>query len=112
MQEGWARRPTLTAPARADASEARVGTKKRAFGSNKETAKGKRYAKPQTSLTRKAPYKVFGCLGRGVGAGAVVCGVRKPPGEETARRLGRGFWAMRLWGFEHDELGNGESCAP
>src|SRR6476620_2426595 len=34
------RRPTLTAPARADVSKARVGTKKRAFRSNKETDEG------------------------------------------------------------------------
>src|SRR5215831_10560900 len=31
------RRPTLTAPARAEVSDRRSGTKKRAFGSNKET---------------------------------------------------------------------------
>ena len=38
------RRPTLTAPARADMSDARVGMKKRAFRSNKETNKEKRCA--------------------------------------------------------------------
>ena len=37
-----ARRPTLTAPARADVSEVRVGTKKRAFRSNKETDEGRK----------------------------------------------------------------------
>ncbi len=36
------RRPTLTAPARVDVSEARVGTKKRASRSNKETDEEKR----------------------------------------------------------------------
>ena len=35
-----ARRPTLTAPARDDVSELRVGTKKRALRSNKETDEG------------------------------------------------------------------------
>jgi hypothetical protein len=40
-------RPTLTAPARADVSEARVGTKKRAFRSNKETdEEGKKMRRP------------------------------------------------------------------
>ena len=53
-----ARRPTLTAPARADVSKARVGTKKRAFRSNKETGEKKQDAPPwRNSLTKKAPYK-------------------------------------------------------
>ena len=52
-----ARRPTLTAPARDDLSEPRVGTKKRALRSNKETDEGKRFAAPANSLTKKAPYK-------------------------------------------------------
>jgi hypothetical protein len=34
------RRPTLTAPERADVRESRVGTQKRAFRSNKETDEG------------------------------------------------------------------------
>src|ERR1700737_780045 len=37
-----ARRPTLTAPARDDVSEPRVGTKKRALRSNKETDEGQK----------------------------------------------------------------------
>jgi hypothetical protein len=44
----------LTAPARADVSEARVGTKKRAFRSNKETDEGKKMRHPvdcRNSLT-------------------------------------------------------------
>ena len=53
-----ARRPTLTAPARAGVSEARVGTKKRAFRSNKETDEGKKDAPRSLNfLTKKAPYK-------------------------------------------------------
>jgi hypothetical protein len=36
------RRPTLTAPARAAVSKARVGTKKRALRSNKETDEGEK----------------------------------------------------------------------
>jgi hypothetical protein len=39
-------RPTLTAPARADVSKARVGTKKRTFRSNKETDEGKKMRRP------------------------------------------------------------------
>ena len=53
-----ARRPTLTAPARAGVSKARVGTKKRAFRSNKETGEKIKDAPPwRSSLTKKAPYK-------------------------------------------------------
>src|SRR5277367_7008469 len=51
-----ARRPTLTAPARADSSEVRIGTKKRPSDRTKKLAKKKR-APCQISLTKKAPYK-------------------------------------------------------
>src|SRR5438876_7550621 len=47
-----ARRPTLTAPARDDVSEPRVGTKKRALRSNKETDEGQRIAALANSLTK------------------------------------------------------------
>jgi hypothetical protein len=40
--ERLVRRPTLTAPARAAVSKARVGTKKRALRSNKETDEGEK----------------------------------------------------------------------
>src|ERR1700682_2138557 len=43
-----ARRPTLTAPARDDVSEPRVGTKKRALRSNKELTNDKRFAALRT----------------------------------------------------------------
>jgi hypothetical protein len=71
------RRPTLTAPARADVSEARVGTKKRAFRSNKETDEGKKMRPPCRNSLIKKPH------------------TRKPrPGKGTAvPRAG-------LWGFE------------
>ena len=47
-----ARRPTLTAPARDDVSEPRVGTKKRALRANKETDEGQRIAALANSLTK------------------------------------------------------------
>ena len=66
MPQGLVRRPTLPALARAEVREAQVGTKKRAFRSNKETDEGKD-APPCLNfltrtpclnfLTRKAPYK-------------------------------------------------------
>jgi hypothetical protein len=70
-----ARRPTLTAPARDDVSEPRVGTKKRTLRSNKETDERQQICRSVNSLTKKAPYK------------------------ETA---GGGTWVARrgLWGFE------------
>jgi len=51
------RRPTLTASARDSASEVRVGTKKWALRSNKETDEGQRFAALVNSLTKNAPYK-------------------------------------------------------
>ncbi len=51
------RRPTLTASARDGASEVRVGTKKRALRSNKETDDGQGFAALANSLTKNAPYK-------------------------------------------------------
>src|SRR5262245_14939140 len=60
MPEGSVRRPTLTASARAGVGEMRVGTKKRAFRSNKETEEGKKDAplcRPLKPLLDKAPYK-------------------------------------------------------
>jgi hypothetical protein len=55
----------LTAPARDDVSEPRVGTKKRALRSNKETDEGQRFAALANSLTKKAPYKeTAGCWAR------------------------------------------------
>jgi hypothetical protein len=53
----------LTASARDAASEVRVGTKKRALRSNKETDEGQRFAALVNSLTKNAPYK--GLLGKG-----------------------------------------------
>src|SRR5882672_6069864 len=50
-----ARRPTLTAPARDDVSEPRVGTKKRALRSNKETDEGQKICRSANSLTKKSP---------------------------------------------------------
>src|SRR5262245_60991761 len=54
------RRPTLTASARAGVGEVRVGTKKRAFRSNKENRRRKKDAPPcrlLKLLLDKAPYK-------------------------------------------------------
>jgi hypothetical protein len=41
---------------------------------------------------------------RGLGVRVGVDGVRKPPRDETARRLRLGVGAMRLWGFESQPL--------
>jgi hypothetical protein len=49
----------LTASARDAASEVRVGTKKRALRSNKETDEGQRFAALVNSLTKNAPYKAL-----------------------------------------------------
>jgi hypothetical protein len=57
MPQGLVRRPTLPALARAEVREAQVGTKKRAFRSNKETNEGKDAPPCLNFLTRKAPYK-------------------------------------------------------
>jgi len=55
------RRPTLTALGRAGVSQARIGTKKRTFRSNKEADKGKKMCPPCLNLlTKKAPYKGLG----------------------------------------------------
>ena len=54
------RRPILTASARIDLSNARVGMKKRTLTSNQETDEGKRCAALANSLTKKAPYKGLG----------------------------------------------------
>src|SRR6266478_868542 len=51
------RRPILTASARIDLGDARVGMKKRTLRSNQETDEGKRCAALANSLTKKAPYK-------------------------------------------------------
>jgi hypothetical protein len=50
----------LTASARIDLSDARVGMKKRTLRSNQETDEGKRCAALANSLTKKAPYKGLG----------------------------------------------------
>src|SRR6266481_1909101 len=54
------RRPILTASARIDLGDARVGMKKRTLRSNQETDEGKRCAALANSLTKKAPYKGLG----------------------------------------------------
>ena len=54
------RRRILTASARIDLSDARVGMKKRTLRSNQETDEGKRCAALANSLTKKAPYKGLG----------------------------------------------------
>jgi hypothetical protein len=48
------RRPTLTAPARDDVSEPRVGTKKRALRSNKETDEGQTICRRGELLDKKS----------------------------------------------------------
>jgi hypothetical protein len=56
--ERLVRRPTLTAPARDGLTLLRVGMKKRAFRSNKETDEGQKHALHcPTALTNEAPYK-------------------------------------------------------
>ncbi|HET6840310.1 MAG TPA: hypothetical protein VFK06_01255, partial [Candidatus Angelobacter sp.] len=50
----------MTASARIDLSDARVGMKKRTLRSNQETDEGKRCAALANSLTKKAPYKGLG----------------------------------------------------
>jgi hypothetical protein len=59
------RRPTLTAPARDGLALLRVGAKKRAFRSNKESDEGQKHAlRCRSSLTKKAPYKETAGSGR------------------------------------------------
>jgi hypothetical protein len=50
-----ARRPTLTAPAHDDVSEPRVGAKKRALRSNKETDEGQKICRSGELLDKKCP---------------------------------------------------------
>src|SRR5215468_11124661 len=68
---GLVRRPTLTAPPHAGVSDARVGTKKRAFRSNKETDEGKGCAAPPKLLdkphTRKPREMELSCSARAMG---------------------------------------------
>jgi hypothetical protein len=78
------RRPTLTAPARDDVSEPRVGTKKRALRSNKETDEGQKICRSGELLDKKSP--IQGNRGRcdeaarqtlwGFGRWRLVAGVR------------------------------------
>jgi hypothetical protein len=69
-----ARRPTLTAPAHDDVSEPRVGTKKRALRSNKETDEGQKICRSGELLDKKSP--IQGNRGRGqVGGAAWTMGI-------------------------------------
>jgi hypothetical protein len=52
-----ARRPTLTAPARADSSEVRIGTKKRALQIEQRNWRRKKCGALPNLLDKKAPYK-------------------------------------------------------
>jgi hypothetical protein len=68
--ERLVRRPTLTAPARAAVSKARVGTKKRALRSNKETDEGEKMrCAGKTSC--HTPYKA--CSGFTLLPGRAAC---------------------------------------
>ena len=55
-----ARRPTLTAPARADSSEVRIGTKKRALQIEQRNWRRKKCGALPNLLDKKAPYKGLG----------------------------------------------------
>src|SRR6202158_6282856 len=72
-----ARRPTLTAPARDDVSEPRIGTKKRALRSNQETDEGQKICRSSELLDKKSP--IQGNRGR--------CG-------EASRQT---LWGFRRW---------------
>jgi hypothetical protein len=92
------RRPTLTAPARAAVSKARIGTKKRAFKSNKETDDEKRCAdlsklldKPHTRKPRE------GVRGRG---GALQWGLGSSFRAPTVTQLQRSGMSVAKWGFD------------
>ena len=97
------RRPTLTAPARAGLSEPRVGTKKRAFRSNKETDEGKKMPlansltkKPHTRKSRwvwhggaAVAMGIWG--GRSCCRGALTASGKRDEGAELGgRAIGRG----------------------
>jgi hypothetical protein len=53
--ERLVQRPTLTAPARDGLALLRVGTKKRAFRSNKETDEGQKHALHCRTLDKRSP---------------------------------------------------------
>src|ERR1700680_351027 len=57
MRLGWCDGQPLTAPARDDMGEARVGTKKRLSDQTKKLMKDKDAPACRNSLTKKAPYK-------------------------------------------------------
>ena len=77
-----ARRPTLTAPARDDVSEPRVGTKKRALRSNKETDEGQKICRSGELLDKKSP--IQGNRGRcGEVARQTLWRFRRPQSVET-----------------------------
>jgi hypothetical protein len=59
-----ARRPTLTAPARAGVSEAQIGTKKLVFKSNKKTDGERKMRRAETPCTKNAPYKACSAFTR------------------------------------------------
>jgi hypothetical protein len=88
------RRPTLTAPARADLSEARVGTKKRALRSNKETDEGRKMRRPAETPTSRIQGNRAG--------GTYAVAARSTYGDlRTARNLnGRRF--STAVGLEHE----------
>jgi hypothetical protein len=79
-----ARRPTLTAPARDDVRELRVGTKKRALNRTKKLTKNERFAALANFLTKKAPYKETALGGR-----RTMPHVRAKSRQTTFRRSGR-----------------------
>ena len=93
------RRPTLTASARAGVGEVRVGTKKRAFRSNKENRRRKKDAPPcrlLKLLLDKAPYK--GNRAGGTCAGAA----RSAYGDLRAGRNLNGRRFSRAVGLEYE----------
>src|SRR6267378_7231974 len=66
-----ARRPTLTAPARDDVSEPRVGTKKRALRSNKETDERQKICRSGKLLDKKPHTSKPRDVGRGAASDAM-----------------------------------------
>src|ERR1700676_5165252 len=99
-----ARRPTLTAPARDDVSEPRVGTKKRALRSNKETDERQKICRSANSLTKNAPYKESREVWQGGASDAILrpwclsAGTTFTIWHELCEWVEKGrSWSGRLW---------------
>jgi hypothetical protein len=76
-------------------------TRRSDFSAGGNVQRGAVWRRAARSIQRMSEIvKVFGRPARELGLRAGVAGVGKPPREETARGLGLGGGARRLWGFE------------